>query len=239
VTPEDAQDAADPIGRVEDALDAAARTIGQMPEADIQRRFARLQAARKARGHREIRRQNAEIDTLELEEAAFQAGLNSEEDGDLREAARWYHAAAVNDFPEASLRLAEVLTALAAEYGTGAESRPEEAIIGDALEWCAKAFAAGEIGAAELIEKLNDRLDPVHSQTQPAATGPTPATETPPGATESSPGPSEFADDQCALGGLANLGSLDPAGKLKHYQSCRSCLAELVARQPTRVPIPR
>lgn len=36
------------------------------------------------------------------------------ENSDLKKAARWYRAAAVNDFPGASLKLAKALTALAA-----------------------------------------------------------------------------------------------------------------------------
>jgi TPR repeat protein len=216
----------------EDALRAAARTIGQMPEADIQRKFTQLQEARKARSQREFLRQQAEIDSLELDEAACQAGLKSEEDGDLKAAARWYHAAAVNDFPEASLRLAMILGAMAAEYRTEAESQPTKALIVEALEWYAKAFAAGEIEDDELIDELIVRLDSGRLRTQPAASAPANAGEAPADS-------SEPAEDQCALGGLRNVFTLDPVEMSKHCQSCQSCLTELAARLPGLVPIPR
>jgi hypothetical protein len=142
----------------EDALRAAARTIGQMQEADIQRKFAELQEARKARTRREILRQ--QTDSLEGDEAAYQAALKHEEDGDLKTAARWYSEAADHDFPGASLRLARVLDALAAEQHARGENQAAEALNEEALEWCAKAFAAGEAGASEFIEEFDARLDP-------------------------------------------------------------------------------
>lgn len=153
----------------DDELRTAARTISQMSNTDIQRKFRQIQQARNARSQHEMLRQQTEFGTPELDEAAYQAGLKAEEDGDLRMAARWYHAAAVNDFPEASLRLAVVLAALAAECRTEAESQLEKTMISDALEWYAKAFAAGEVEDDEddeLTDKLITRLDRTRSETQ-------------------------------------------------------------------------
>jgi len=39
-------------------------------------------------------------------------------------------------------------------------------MIADALKWCVRAFAAGEVGADQLIDRLVARLDPA----RPAAT---------------------------------------------------------------------
>ncbi len=194
-----------------EVLRAAARTIGQVPEADIESKFAQLQEARKARTEREIIRQQAETDSLELDEAAYLVGLKHEESGDLRAAERWYRAAAVNDFPGASLRLASVLNALAAEHHARAETQAEEALIEEAHEWGAMAFGAGEDGASELNEELNARLDPDRPTAQPAA----PAS------------PSDPAATQCALGGLRKAALLDQDKMTEHLDSCGPCQAEL------------
>ena len=135
--------------QVDEALAVAARTIGEMPEADIRARFARLQAARRARSEDEIIRQQAEFDSIELDEGAYQAGVKHEESGDLQSAARWYRAAAVNDFPGASLRLAGVLRDLAAEHRARGETHAEQALVEDALQWAVKAAGAGERGALD------------------------------------------------------------------------------------------
>jgi hypothetical protein len=103
----------------QEALRAAACTISQMPKTDIERKFAQLQAARNDRNQREFLRQMAYTDSLELDEGAYQAAFKYEEEGDLKTAARWYSAAAVNDFPGASLRLAIVLGTLAAKHPMG------------------------------------------------------------------------------------------------------------------------
>lgn len=159
-----------------DVLSAAARTIGQMPEEAVQSKFAHLRQMSKARTEREIIRQQAETDSLEGDEAAYQAGLMHEK-SDLKQAARWYRAAAVNDFPGAALKLAKVLTALAAEhYGRG-ETHAGEALIEEASDWCVKACAAGEFveGEAEafdLMEELNARLDPDYRRAEPGSGSP-------------------------------------------------------------------
>jgi hypothetical protein len=190
----------------EDALRAAARTIGQMPEADIRSKFAQLQAARKARTEREILRQQAEADSVELDEAAYEAAARHEEAGDLESAVRWYRAAAANDFPGASLRLAMVLDALAAEHYAKAETAVGEALSEESRVSAAKAFAAGEVGASEFIEELDARLDPARAAASP---------------------PTDPEPTECVLGGIQKVARFEPGKMLEHCHSCRSCQAEL------------
>jgi TPR repeat protein len=197
-----------------DVLSAAARTIGQMPEEAIQSKFAELQQLRKARTEREIIRQQAETDSLEGDEAAYQAGLMYE-DSDLKKAARWYRAAAVNDFPGASLKLAQVLAALAAEhYGRG-ETHAGEALIEEASDWCVKACAAGEFvegetDAFDLMEELNARLDPDFRRADPGSSSP--------------------ATAPCTHGGLRNVTAMPTKAMEEHLKSCSSCKAEKAER---------
>jgi hypothetical protein len=201
-----------PVGdepKLEEAVRAAARTIGEMPETDIRSKFAQLQTSRRARSEDEIIRQQAETDSLELDEGAYQAALKHEESGDLKAAARWYRAAAVNDFPGASIRLASVLKTLAAEHHDRGETQAEQALIEDASQWCMKAGAAGEGGALALIEELETRLDPDQMQADPA------------------PNPDEYPV-RCPYGGLRKAAAeLDQDDKLgEHLHSCGPCRAE-------------
>lgn len=198
-----------------DFLSAAARTIGQMPEDAIQSKFAQLQQMSKASPEREIIRRQAEADSVEGDEAAYQAGLMYER-SDLEKAARWYRAAAVNDFPGASLKLAVVLVALAAECRTRGETQAEEALVEEASDWCIQACAAGEfvegeIEAFDLIEELNERLGPDWRHAEPD-----------PGS-----GP---AVGLCTRGGLAKVIALPNPAMEEHLKSCNSCRDEKDAR---------
>jgi TPR repeat protein len=135
-----------------------------MPEDAVQSKFAQLQQMREASTEREIIRQQAEADSAEGDEAAYQAGLMYER-SDLEKAAHWYGVAAVNDFPGASLKLAVVLAALAEKCRARGETRAEAALVDEASDWCVKACAAGEFVEGEiepfdLMEKLNERLGP-------------------------------------------------------------------------------
>jgi hypothetical protein len=190
----------------EDALDAAARTIGQMPEADIRSKFAQLQAARKARTRQEIYRQQAEAASVELDEAAYEAALMHEEAGDIESAVRCYRLAAVNDFPGASLRLAMALDILATEHHARGEAALAEALIEESRDSAARAFAAGEVGASDFIDELDASLDPARV----AAVSP------------ADPEPAA-----CALGGFLNVARFEPAKMLEHWHSCRPCQADL------------
>jgi hypothetical protein len=207
MTPEETQ--------LSDFLSAAARTIGQMPEDAVQSKFAQLQQMSKAYTEREIIRQQAEADSVDGDEAAYQAGLMHER-SDLEEAARWYRAAAVNDFPGASLKLAKVLAALAAECRARGETHAEEALVEEASDWCIKACAAGEFvegetGPFDLMEELNERLSPDWRRAEPD-----------PGS-----GP---AAGQCTRGGLAKVIALPNHIMEEHLKSCSFCRDEKDAR---------
>jgi hypothetical protein len=196
-------------------LSAASRTIGQMPEDAVQSKFAQLQQMSKARTEREISRQQAEADSVEGDEAAYQVGLMCER-SELEKAARWYRAAAVNDFPGASLKLAMVLAALAAECRARGETHAEEALVEEASDWCIKACAAGEFvegetEAFDLMEELNKRLGPDWRQP-----------ELDPGS-----GP---AAGQCTRGGLAKVIALPNRAMEGHLKSCSPCRDEKAAR---------
>jgi hypothetical protein len=207
MTPEETQ--------LPDFLSAAARTIGQMPEDAVQSKFAQLQQTSKAYTEREIIRQQAEADSVEGDEAAYQAGLMYEK-SDPEKAARWYRVAAMNDFPGASLKLAMVLAALAAECRARGETHAEEALVEEAKDWCINACAAGEFvegetEAFDLMEELNERLGPDWRQAEP----------------DSGSGP---AAGRCTHGGLAKVIALPNRAMEEHLKSCSSCRDENAAR---------
>lgn len=203
-----------------DFLSAAASTIGTMPEEAVQSRYAELQQMRRTRSDREITRQQEATDSLEGDEAAYQAGLMFEE-SDLRKAARWFRAAAVNDFPGASLKLARVLTDLAAQHHDIGETQTEAALIEEASDWCVKACAAGEsvageIEALDLMEKLNARLDLDCSNVEPD-------------------GP---ATGECTHGGLQKVARLNEVKMAEHLSSCSYCQAEKADQADRSAPAP-
>jgi TPR repeat protein len=100
----------------ENDLRAAAETVGQMPRAELQRNLARLKEAQKARSQHEVLRQQAELDSLELDQSAYDVATQADKHGDVQTAAQWYRVAAMNDFADAQFKLAEVLHALADKY---------------------------------------------------------------------------------------------------------------------------
>jgi hypothetical protein len=197
---------------VPDVLSAAARTIGEMPKEAVQSKFAQLQQTRRALTEREIIRQQAEADSIEGDEAAYQAGLMHEK-SDLKKAARWYRVAAVNDFPEASLKLAKVLAALAVDHRARGEEQAAEALIEEASDWWVKACAAGEFAEGEaedfdLMEELNARLELARREAESGSGG--------------------QEGSQCTHGGLAKAIAMLPNQKAveEHLNSCGSCLNE-------------
>jgi hypothetical protein len=197
---------------VPDVLTAAAGTIGEMPREAVQSKFAQLQQMRKALTEREIIRQQTETDSIEGDEAAYQAGLMHEK-SDPKQAARWYRVAAENDFPEASLKLAKVLAALAVEHRAKGEDQAAEALIEEASDWWVKACAAGEFAEGEaedfdLLEELNARLELARREAESGSGGP--------------------EGSQCVHGGLAKAMAMLPNQKAveAHLNACGSCLAE-------------
>jgi hypothetical protein len=207
MTPEETQ--------LRDLLSAAARTISQMPEDAVQSKFAQLQQMSEACTEREVIRRQAEADSVEGDEAAYQAGLIYEKI-DPEKAARWYRVAAVNDFPGASLKLAVVLAALATECRARGETHAAEALVEEASDWCIKACAAGEFVEGEtepfdLMEELNQRLGPDWRQAEP----------------DLDSGP---AADRCTRGGLAKVTRLPNRTMEEHLKSCSFCRDEKAAR---------
>ena len=189
-------------------LRAAAATVGQMSDAELQCKLSQLKKARKARTPREIYRQQDELDSLELDQAAYKLASQAHADGNLSEAARWYRAGAINDFADAPLKLAIVLDSLAARYLAGAESpaatREDLGLVTEAANWYLAAFLAGDLEALDPLDSLIARLDGQARAALVIAT-----------ADDSGPG-------RCPLGGLQNVAELPPAEAIAH---CRSCLA--------------
>jgi hypothetical protein len=219
----------------EDDLRAAAETIDQTSDAAVQRKLNQLKEARKARTSLEVLRQQAELDSLELDQAAYQLASQSADDGDLPSAAHWYRVAAINDFGDSPLKLAKVLDSLAATYLTKPESRmatrEEMDLVSEAARWYAAAYAAGDIEAAELLDNLVARHDPTRPRARPNLV-----------AVKAETDPSKSA---CALGGLRNVMALQIAESTAHCGSCRSCQNELIELSggkhpatPTLAPAP-
>jgi TPR repeat protein len=142
-------------------LRAAARTIDQMPATDLQRAFRELKERRDARTQMEVLQQQTELASLDLDEAAYELASEAEAQNDLARAAHWYGAAALNDFADASLRLAKIFDALAEEHLNARDGAPgtreELDLFSEACTWYGNAIAAGETEADELLEKLIER----------------------------------------------------------------------------------
>ncbi len=133
-----------------DDLHAAGATIGVMSAGDLNRRLRRLeQRERSLTGLAELRRQ-AELDSAELEQAAYQLAGKYRDEGDLVEAARWYRMAAARDFSDASLELAKVLDRL---------SRTQPHLLSEARLWHDNADAAGHLEPATSFEVRSARRD--------------------------------------------------------------------------------
>ena len=142
-------------------LRAAARAIDDMSGTDLRRAFTELTARRDGRTQMEALQQQAELASLDLDEAAYELASEAQAQGDLARAAHWYSAAALNDFADASLKLAKVLDALAREHlddrDGGPATREELDLFSEACTWYGNAIAAGETEADELLEKLIER----------------------------------------------------------------------------------
>lgn len=223
----------------ENVLRHARDTIEQMPSVAMAHRLAQIKARRETRDQREILRLREELDAIELDEAAYRAGTRSEDEGDLREAARWYQAAALSDFPGASLKLAKALDFLASEYlySPGPLTAQEAELVSRAAHWYLTAFAAGETdGETEADELLDDflpRHSPFRQKPLRAAGSRSRAPASLQAATRAEP------DDRCPLGGLQNMLKLQDPERHRHYGDCQRCQSELHAMLPDLVPPPR
>jgi hypothetical protein len=141
-------------------LRAAASAIDRMSNTELQQALRQLKQRRNARTQMEVLQQT-ELASLELEQAAYQLASEAEARGDMSGAARWYTTAAINDFGDASLRLAKILDAMAEKHLHAQDSnlttREEQDLVTEACRWYSAAVAAGEPEADELLEKLMDR----------------------------------------------------------------------------------
>jgi hypothetical protein len=227
-------------------LRAAADTIDEASDAELQHKLDKLKEALNARTQREVLRQQAELDSLELDQAAYQLASQAAKDGDLANAAHWYRVAAKNDFADSPLKLAEVLGALADKYLARQESRmtvrEEMELVSEAARWYAAAYAAGDIEAAEFLEELMARHDPTRLRARPAPSGATGDTDLTAHAdldasadTRSDLDADATADidpdpdpDTCTLGGLWNVVHLQLAETTAHCGPCRQCQKELI-----------
>jgi hypothetical protein len=195
------------------ALRAAAGTIGQMSGTELQDKLSQLRRARASRTPREVLRQQAELDSLELDQAAYKLASQAHADGNLAEAARWYRVAAANDFADASFKLGTVLDALSARYLARSDLREERGLVTEAANWYLAAFLVGDLEERDPLDCLIARLD-----VQGDASLTADADGSPAGA--------------CELGGLQDVIDLQPAEATAHCRSCRPCKAELVKLRP-------
>jgi TPR repeat protein len=142
-------------------LRAAASAIDRMSSAELQQVRRKLKEKRNARTQMEVLQAQNELASLELDHAAYQLASEAESKGDLARAARWYTAAALNDFSDASLRLARILDALAEKHlrtqGGDPATREELNLVTEACRWYSDAILAGETEAYELLEALLER----------------------------------------------------------------------------------
>lgn len=142
-------------------LRKAADAMDRMSNTELQRSLEEVKQKRNARTTMEVAQQQTELASLELEQAAYQLASEAEARGDLSAAARWYTAAASNDFGNAALKLAKILDALAEKHlGSkegGLATREEQHLVTEACRWYSDAVAAGELEADDLLERLMDR----------------------------------------------------------------------------------
>jgi hypothetical protein len=143
----------------EDYLRAAAATIDQASDADLECKLSQLKEAHRARSPLKVARQQANLDSLESGPKAYRLARQAHDEGDLVRAARFYHESALEDFADASLRLAEVLYTLAqrrrAALETGVATCEEVvALLLRAAHWYEVAYGAGEIEAAGFLDDL-------------------------------------------------------------------------------------
>lgn len=129
----------------------AASAIASMPEeefavglGDVEEEFRRRQ------GDDIVRARHASfVESLELDRAAYELARRHEADGELGEAARWYRIAAGNDHADAALRLGRTLDRLA-----GTRARGDLALVTEAAQAYAEAYAAGHPEAADRIDEM-------------------------------------------------------------------------------------
>jgi hypothetical protein len=203
---------------IDDKLAAAAASITSMPGTEIGHQLQELQAAYRQRDSLTCARHQAELDSLDLDWAAYQLASQHDGAGDLAAAARWYKMAAANDFADAALRLGYVLEMLAAQRAasTGsrhhAAEREELTLVTEAARWYAEAYAAGHPEAAARLDDLVSRQD----TRRPRLVGPV--------------RPGDPAQERCEQGGLdAVVNGTDLATATTHFRHCTPCQHEFIS----------
>jgi hypothetical protein len=148
---------------LDDMMNAAAASIGAMPETELAIGLEQLEADYQACQLDDVARARraALLDSLDLEQAAYELGQQYDQVGNLRKAAHWYRVAANGDHGDAALRLAITLDLLAdrcanaVETGACHEQREEHDLIQAAAMAYVEAYAAGY---SEAVDKLDDML---------------------------------------------------------------------------------
>lgn len=144
------------------ALAATADSIARMPEEVRTAGLDELRAELLRRKRDDIAwaKHMAFVDSLELEQAAYELGRRHDESGDLGGAARWYRVAAKNDYADAALRLGMVLDLLADrcagyEEHDAPDTRHQELhLVTEAAHAYAEAYAAGYVEAADKVDEM-------------------------------------------------------------------------------------
>jgi len=203
----------------EEDLAAAAAAIRSMPKAIISQRLAQLEAERERRSDFSAASQDAEFDSAQLDEAAYRLASEYHARGKLREAARWYRAAALNDYADAALQLGYVLEGLAEKYiespSTPQVARDELALVEDASRWYAEALGAG------YFEEAAGRFDSMVSRHHPNRPRPAPADP---------PGRHRLETEPCDQGGLRSVNErCTVEAAARHIRHCLACQQELLA----------
>jgi hypothetical protein len=139
-------------------LRAAADDIDQMASTEVEAALRRVKERRNTRTQIEKLQQEDELASLDLVQAAYELAVTAEFQGDLRSATRWYTAAALNDFADASLRLGRVLDELAEKHALDQEGYSAKYLVSEACRWYSDALGAGWAEAEDLLVKLTDRL---------------------------------------------------------------------------------
>jgi len=201
----------------ETELLAAGAVIGDMPAAEVDRRLRQLMERRRSRSDLAELRELAELDACELERSTYQLARRYHDEGNLEAAARWYAAAAANDYADATFELAKVLDTLAARQrdipASHASRREELDLVEGAARWYSAAYAAGHPDSAELLDALIARHDPSRPRVARPPAGHLPGVH---------------AGEACPLGGLMRVmqGRLTTASV--HVGTCHACQKELV-----------
>jgi hypothetical protein len=151
----------------DDMLSAAAASIGVVPAGSLTAGLQALEAEYQRRMGDDIARARDEalIDSLELEPAAYELAQQHEQQGNFRAAARWYGVAARGDHADAALRLGEILDLLAVRASrregpsSYSDQRDELFLIKEAAQAYSEAYAAGHPEAGEKLDDMFAALE--------------------------------------------------------------------------------